>query len=278
MKHLLKKNLSTIVLCLMLLAGLCLLLYPTLSNYWNSFHQSKTIASYAEKIAQMDDGESERIWKEAEIYNRKLLEAGNNNWKLSKEEEERYNSILDVSGTGIMGYIEIPSIKVSIPIYHGVSEAVLQVAVGHLPGSGFPVGGRGNHCALSGHRGLPSALLFTNLDRLVVGDIFIINVLDQTLTYEVDQISIVEPDDASGLSIEKDQDLCTLITCTPYGVNSHRLLVRGHRIETLAEHSVRVTADAMQIDEMIVASFVAVPILIGLLIGVISAPRRRKKR
>ncbi|MBE5955029.1 MAG: class C sortase [Lachnospiraceae bacterium] len=274
MKHLLKKNLSTIVLCLMLLAGLCLLLYPTLSNYWNSFHQSKTIASYAEKIAQMDDGESERIWKEAEIYNRKLLEAGNNNWKLSKEEEERYNSILDVSGTGIMGYIEIPSIKVSIPIYHGVSEAVLQVAVGHLPGSGFPVGGRGNHCALSGHRGLPSALLFTNLDRLVVGDIFIINVLDQTLTYEVDQISIVEPDDASGLSIEKDQDLCTLITCTPYGVNSHRLLVRGHRTENLKE-AVRVTADGVQINTKLVALVIAVPVIVLLFFFVLIFSRKK---
>ena len=274
MKRFLKKNLSTILLCFILLAGLCLLLYPTVSNYWNSFHQSKTIASYAEKIAQMDESETEQIWERAVQFNRKLLEHGNNNWKMSEEETREYEEILDISGTGIMGYIEIPSINVSLPIYHGVSHAVLQVAVGHLPGSGFPVGGAGTHCALSGHRGLPSAMLFTNLDKLAVGDIFILNVLDQTLTYEVDQISIVLPDDSTKLSIEKDQDLCTLITCTPYGINSHRLLVRGHRVENLKE-AVHVTADGMQINTKIVALVIAVPALLLLFFIALVFNRRR---
>lgn len=276
MKQFLKKNLSNIVLCMILLAGCCLLLYPSVSNYWNSFHQSKAIASYAEKIAELDEEESEQIWEKAAAYNRKLLESGNNNWKMTEEMQKEYEDILDVSGTGIMGYIEIPVIKVSLPIYHGVSESVLQVAVGHLPGSGFPVGGKGTHCALSGHRGLPSAMLFTNLDRLVVGDYFMINVLDQTLTYEVDQISIVEPDDSTCLSIEKDQDLCTLITCTPYGVNSHRLLVRGHRIDNLKE-AVRVTADGIQINTKLVALVLAVPVIMLLfLITFIFVPKREE--
>ena len=274
MKQFLKKNLSTMILCLMLVAGLCLLLYPTVSNYWNSFHQSKTIASYAEKIAQMDKEETKQVWKEAEDFNRKLLESGNNNWKMNEEKTKEYESILDVSGTGIMGYIEIPSINVSLPIYHGVSHAVLQVAVGHLPGSGFPVGGKGTHCALSGHRGLPSAILFTNLDRLVVGDLFMLNVMDQTLTYEVDQISIVNPDDSSELSIVKDQDLCTLITCTPYGVNSHRLLVRGHRVENLKE-AARVTSEGVQINTKLVALVLAVPVILLLFIVALIVNRRR---
>ena len=274
MKQFLKKHLSTIVLCILLLTGLCLLLYPTVSNYWNSFHQSKTIASYAEQIALMDDSESEQMWIDAVTYNRRLLESGTGNWKMNKEAMEEYEDTFDVSGTGIMGYIEIPSIKVSLPVYHGVDDSVLQVAVGHLPGSGFPVGGKGTHCVLSGHRGLPSALLFTNLDRLAVGDHFMLNVLNQTLTYEVDRISIVEPDDASALSIEKDQDLCTLITCTPYGVNSHRLLVRGYRTDNLRE-AARITADGIQINSKIVALAMAVPVIFLLFVSTLVFSRRR---
>ena len=274
MKQFFKKNLSTIVLCLMLVTGLCLLLYPSFSNYWNSFHQSKTIASYAEEIAQMDDEKSEKIWEEASLYNRRILESGNNIWNLNEEAMEEYERILDISGTGIMGYIDIPSIKVSLPIYHGVSDSILQVAVGHLPGSGLPVGGKGTHCALSGHRGLPSAMLFTNLDKLTKGDVFILNVMDQTLTYEVDQISIVLPDDSTKLSLEKDQDLCTLITCTPYGINSHRLLVRGHRVENLKEKA-HVSADGMQINTRLVALTIAAPSVAILFIAALAFKRRR---
>lgn len=182
-----------------------------------------------------------------------------------------------MTGSGIMGYIEIPSIDVSLPIYHGVDEAVLQIAVGHIEGSSLPVGGLSTHCVISGHRGLPSAKLFTNLDQLVEGDVFVIRVLDETLTYEVDQIRIVEPTDLSALEREEGKDLCTLVTCTPYGVNSHRLLVRGHRIENLEEsNSIRVTADATLIDPVIVAPIVAVPILLILLIWLLVHYRKRR--
>ena len=270
-----KKNISTIILLLIFFVGLSLLLYPTISDYWNSFHQSRAIATYAEAVAELDDEDYEKMWQEAEAYNQKLSNQPNR-WNLTEEEEEEYNGILDVGGTGIMGYIEIPEIKVSLPIYHGTDEGVLQIAVGHIPGSSLPVGGIGTHSVVSGHRGLPSAKLFTNLDELDEGDVFMIRVLDETLTYEVDKISIVEPDDLTGLEIDPELDLCTLVTCTPYGVNSHRLLVRGHRIPNLEDDSIRVTADAMQVDRLIVASAIAVPILLILIIWVLVHYRKKK--
>lgn len=271
-----KKNRSTIVLVLIFIVGLSLLLYPSLSDYWNSFHQSRAIATYAEAVADLDDVDYEKMWQEAEEYNEQLKNK-TNRWTMTEEEEEEYNRILDVGGTGIMGYIEIPEIKVSLPIYHGTDEGVLQIAVGHIPGSSLPIGGIGTHSVVSGHRGLPSAKLFTNLDELKEGDIFMIRVLDETLTYEVDQIRIVEPDDLTSLEIDPEQDLCTLVTCTPYGVNTHRLLVRGHRIENLNDDSIRVTADAMQVDEMLVATAVAVPVLVILFVWVMVHYRKRKK-
>ena len=271
-----KKNRSTIILVLIFIVGLSLLLYPSLSDYWNSFHQSRAIATYAEAVADLDDVDYEKMWQEAEEYNEQLKNK-TNRWTMTEEEEEEYNRILDVGGTGIMGYIEIPEIKVSLPIYHGTDEGVLQIAVGHIPGSSLPIGGIGTHSVVSGHRGLPSAKLFTNLDELKEGDIFMIRVLDETLTYEVDQIRIVEPDDLTSLEIDPEQDLCTLVTCTPYGVNTHRLLVRGHRIENLNDDSIRVTADAMQVDEMLVATAVAVPVLVILFVWVMVHYRKRKK-
>ena len=270
-----KKNISTIILVLIFFVGLSLLLYPTISDYWNSFHQSRAIATYAEAVAELDDEDYEKMWQDAEAYNQKLSNQPNR-WNLTEEEEEEYNGILDVGGTGIMGYIEIPEIKVSLPIYHGTDEGVLQIAVGHIPGSSLPVGGIGTHSVVSGHRGLPSAKLFTNLDELDEGDVFMIRVLDETLTYEVDKISIVEQDDLTGLEIDPELDLCTLVTCTPYGVNSHRLLVRGHRIPNLEDDSIRVTADAMQVDRLIVASAIAVPILLILIIWVLVHYRKKK--
>lgn len=270
-----KKNISTIILVLIFFVGLSLLLYPIISDYWNSFHQSQAIATYAEAVAELDDEDYEKMWQEAEAYNQKLSNQPNR-WNLTEEEEEEYNRILDIGGTGIMGYIEIPEIKVSLPIYHGTDEGVLQIAVGHIPGSSLPVGGIGTHSVVSGHRGLPSAKLFTNLDELDEGDVFMIRVLDETLTYEVDKISIVEPDDLTGLEIDPELDLCTLVTCTPYGVNSHRLLVRGHRIANLEDDSIRVTADAMQVDRLIVASAIAVPILLVLIIWVLVHYRKKK--
>lgn len=271
-----KKNLTTVILVIILLAGLSLLLYPTVSDYWNSFHQSRAIASYAEAVAEIDDEQYEKMWNEAVEYNQRLKER-ENHWFLSKKEEEEYNKILDISGTGIMGYIEIPSIKVSLPIYHGVDEGILQVAIGHIAGTSLPVGGKGMHCVVSGHRGLPSAKLFTDLDDLKEGDVFMMRVLDETLTYEVDQILIVEPEDVSALEFEEGKDLCTLVTCTPYGVNSHRLLVRGHRIGNLEDvNSIRVTADAQQFDPVLVAPALAAPMLLLLAAWVLIRYRKRR--
>lgn len=270
-------NFTTIILVLILFVGLSLLLYPSISDYWNSFHQSRAIASYAEAVANLDEEKYQEIWDEAVEYN-ETLSGRQNHFSLSKEEIKKYDSLLDISGTGIMGYIEIPSIDCSLPIYHGTDEGVLQIAIGHLEWSSLPVGGESSHCVLSGHRGLPSAKLFTNLDQLSEGDVFMLRVLDEVLTYEVDQILIVEPQETDALQIVEGQDYCTLVTCTPYGINSHRLLVRGHRIENLDEaKGMRVTADAEQIDPMIVAPIVAIPMLLVLLLALL-IPRRKKRK
>ena len=270
-----QSKLTTVLLLLILLAGLSLLLYPTVSDYWNSLHQSQAIASYSENVANMDEELYAEMWEEAVQYNSEIP-ARSNPYLLEGDQVERYDSMLDVSGLGIMGYIEIPAISCSLPIYHGTDEAVLQIAIGHIDWTSLPVGGESSHCVLSGHRGLPSAKLFTNLDKLIVGDIFMLRVLDEVLTYEVDQILIVEPHVTQDLLIEEGRDLCTLVTCTPYGVNSHRLLVRGHRVETTEEAKVvHVVADAIQIKPTIVAPVVAIPILLVLLIFVIAKPRRR---
>ena len=270
-----KRNWIAPFLILILLAGLSLLLYPTVSDYWNSFHQSRAIASYAEDVAKLDTVQYDDLWKAAKKYNEALAK-GDINYVLKDEQKEKYESLLNVSGTGVMGYIEIPSINCSLPIYHGTDEAALQIAVGHLEWTSLPTGGESTHCVLSGHRGLPSAKLFTDLDRLVEGDIFVLRVLDEVLTYEVDQILIVEPEETEDLQIEKGKDYCTLVTCTPYGINTHRLLVRGHRIENLEESGiVRVTADAIQIQPLFVAPIVAIPMLLVLLI-ILLLPKKKK--
>ena len=224
-----KGNKLTILLVLVFLAGLSLMLYPTVSDLWNSLHQSRAIAEYSKEVANMSPEDYSRLWAEAESYNRSLLEK-KNRFQMSEEDRAVYESLLSVSSVGIMGYIEIPSIHVSLPFYHGTEDTVLQVAAGHLEGSSLPTGGKGTHCVLSGHRGLPSAKLFTDLDKLEEGDDFTLTVLDRTLHYEVDQVLVVEPYDMEALEIDPEQDYCTLVTCTPYGVNSHRLLIRGHRI------------------------------------------------
>lgn len=271
-----RKHLSTIVLVILLLIGLSLLLYPTVSDYWNSFHQTRAIATYAENVAALDNASYDAIWDTARQYNRNLC-SRSNSFLLSEEQKAEYESLLDISGQGVMGYIEIPEIDVSLPIYHGTEDPVLQVAVGHLEWTSLPVGGESTHCVLSGHRGLPSAKLFTDLDKLREGDTFLLRVLDEILTYEVDQILIVEPQDTAALEIVEGQDYCTLVTCTPYGINTHRLLVRGHRIDNIEEvKTVRVTADAVQLEPMLVAPVVAIPMLLILLI-LLLLPRRRKK-
>lgn len=272
-----RKHASTMILILILVVGLSLMLYPSFSNWWNEAHQSRAIAAYSQEVSKLDENRYDELWQQAREYNRSLV-GRENAYLLDDSQKAEYERLLDVSGMGIMGYIEIPSLKVSLPIYHGTEESVLQVAVGHLEWTSLPVGGESTHCVLSGHRGLPSAKLFTDLDRLVVGDRFRLGVLDQVLTYEVDQILIVEPHDTEALLIEEGKDLCTLVTCTPYGINTHRLLVRGHRVETEKDaKNVRVTSDAIQIEPYLVAPVVAAPILLVLLLGLL-IPRRRNKR
>ena len=258
-------RLSTIILVLILLTGLGIMLYPTISDYWNSFHQTRAIAQYDEVVAQLDDTDYESLFAAAEAYNEHLRQLSLPYAQYDQLEDEYY-SVLDVAGNGIIGYVDIPKIDVELPIYHGTSDQVLNMAVGHLEGSSLPIGGESRHAVLSAHRGLPSAKLFTDLDKMEVGDTFTITVLNQVLTYEVDQILIVEPTDVSTLIIEAGKDLCTLVTCTPYGFNSHRLLVRGHRIENQEEaQAIRVTSDAIQIEPLIVAPAVALPMLLVLL-------------
>ena len=264
-----KKNKSTAILILVFFVGLSLLLYPTISDYWNSFHSSKAIATYAAEVAKLDPISYDQIWEEARTYNKMLAEK-RNKYILSEEEYAAYEKLLDITGTGIMAEIEIPSVRVDLPVYHGMDESVLQVAAGHLEWTSLPVGGESTHCVISAHRGLPSAKLFMNLDELAEGDVFLLRTLDELLTYEVDQILIVEPEDISALHIESGKDLCTLVTCTPYGINSHRLLVRGHRVETVDTLSwAKVTSDALQVEPIVVAPVVAAPILISMLFYII---------
>lgn len=266
----------TVILILTLLAGLSLLLYPSVSDYWNSFHQSQAISQYSEKVKNLDKEMRKKIWEDAQSYNQRM-KGQNKDYTLSEEEKAEYESMLNVDSNGIMGYVEIPKINCSLPIYHGTTASVLQTAIGHLEWTSLPVGGESTHCVLSGHRGLPSAKLFTNLDKLNEGDIFMLRVMDEVLTYEVDQILIVEPQQVEALRIVEGQDYCTLVTCTPYGINTHRLLVRGHRIENVKEaNKARVAADAIQIEPLIVAPAIATPMLLLLLV-ILLLPRQRKK-
>ena len=242
-----KKNrgnsMTTLFLILMLFAGLSLLLYPTVSNYWNSLHQSRAIAAYVEQVAQTDNETFDQLRGQARAYNRTLVGKAYR-YDMTRQEREEYLGLLNVSENGIIGYIEIPDIHCELPIYHGTDADALQVGVGHIEGSSLPVGGESTHCAISGHRGLPSAKLFSDLDKLTVGDRFILRVLDETLTYEVDQIHTVLPGEMDELEIVEGEDYCTLVTCTPYGINTHRLLVRGHRVENSTDKEpARVTAD-----------------------------------
>lgn len=268
-----RKRISTVALIVLFLAGVSLLLYPSVSDCWNSFHATRAVSSYTQEVQTMDRSRYETLMNDAVAYNRSLS-ARRSGQTLTDAQKQQYADLLNVTGTGIMGYIEIPAIKCSLPIYHGTEDDALQVGIGHIEWSSLPTGGTGTHCVLSGHRGLPSARLFTNLDQLVVGDTFTIHVLDERLTYEVDQILIVEPDDASALTIEDGKDLCTLVTCTPYGINSHRLLVRGHRVEDASE-GIRVTSDAVQIEPLLVAALIATPILLAMLIILFASGAKR---
>ena len=272
-----RKHISTIILCITFITGLSLLLYPTVSNYWNAQHQTQAVVDYTERIEKMDDSEKLAEIDRAVSYNSVLVDNGRR-FSPNKEEKEIYNSILSVDDNGMMGYITIPELCLKLAIYHGVDESVLQVGIGHIEGSSLPVGGESTHCVLSGHRGLPSAKLFTDIDKLVIGDVFMLHVYDELLTYEVDQILIVEPEDYSALAIEEDKDYCTLVTCTPYGINTHRLLVRGHRIENRVVDGTRVTSDAIKVNKYLVIACVSLLLLVVYCLAVLIIKLYKKKR
>ncbi|MBQ7088374.1 MAG: class C sortase [Clostridia bacterium] len=258
-----KKNKIGILLVLMLFIGVCGLLYPSVSQYWNSKTQTRAVENYREILDSLQPEDYDAFFEEAENYNAKLNEL---NFPLTDYHTLKgYTDILDVSGTGIMGYVSIPKVGVELPLYHGISAEVLNIACGHLEGTSFPVGGENTHCVLSAHRGLPHAKLFTELDKMEVGDTFTITVLNRTVTYQVDQIKVVLPNETNDVQIVAGEDLCTLLTCTPYGINSHRLLVRGTRIENAAP-VLHVTSNAYRIDSLVATPVVAAPILLILLI------------
>ena len=269
-----KKNKSTIILILVFFVGLSVMLYPTISDYVNQLHQTRAVANYAADVDKLSDADYTAYFEAADAFNAQI--AADPDALYFPDRFPSYESTLDVTGTGIMGYITIEKIGVELPIYHGTRDAVLQVAAGHLEGTSRPVGGASTHAVISAHRGLPSAKLFTNLDQLEVGDTFTITVLDRTLTYEVDNISIILPTETDSLKVSKGKDYITLMTCTPYGINTHRLLVRGRRITTPDKlKHIRVTSDAIKIEPILTAPIMALPLLLVLLFWLLFAPRKR---
>ena len=284
-----KHRVSNLILVLILLAGVAIAGYPAFSDYWNSMHQTRAIAGYAERVAELTNDEYVTVWENALDYNRRLA-ANPNPWAMSDEDIDDYERQLNVDGTGNMGFISIPRIDVNLPVYHGTSEAVLQTSIGHIDGTSLPAGSVhpdeddydkvefASHSVLSGHRGLPSAKLFSDLDAMEVGDIFYLTVLDQTLTYQVDKITVILPEDSSELALFPGKDYCTLMTCTPYGINTHRLLVRGVRVENDKELiDVRVTADALKVEPLYVVPFIAGPVLLLMILWVVLFAGRKKK-
>jgi LPXTG-site transpeptidase (sortase) family protein len=265
----------TLILLIVFFIGLSVLLYPALSQYWNSRVQSKAILDYDRTLTQMSEEDYSIELDRANEYNEKLRKLRyplRDYKKLDKE----YNEAVNIGGNGLMGYIAIDKLQLEIPIYHGASDIVLNSACGHYEGSSLPVGGESTHSVLMAHRGLPHAKLFTNLDKMQIGDVFVINILGQELTYEVVQIKIVLPDDVSDVQIVPGEDYCTLVTCTPYAINTHRLLVQGTRIETIRHRELYITSDAFLVDRMIVTPIVALPIIFALIIGVVLKPVKRK--
>ena len=308
-KNWLQRNLVNLVISLVFLVGLGLLIYPTLADYWNSFHQTRAIMSYASEVAKIDTAQYDKLIQYAQMYNRKISDGGIL-WRMSPEQRVEYERALDFAGNGNMGYINIEKIGVMLPIYHGTSESVLQTSIGHIEGTSLPVGcsswqvkttgeevrdaagnltmlthstgmvtdpTEGSHCVLSGHRGLPSAKLFSDLDKLVEGDTFTLNILNETLTYQVDQIRVVEPTDLTELQVEPGKDYCTLVTCTPYGINTHRLLVRGHRVAN-AQGDVKVVADALQVETLYIIPFIGIPIIVLLVVMMLVITGQSRRR
>lgn len=270
-----KNHITKILLFLMFAVGLSLLLYPTFADWWNSFHASRVVDSYQETVANLSNDEYQQMLDEAADFNNRLLQSVDRfNDPMLKD--GTYERILNVDDRNMIGSIEIPSLNIKLPIYHGTSDAVLGNSIGHLEGTTFPIGGKGTHAALSGHRGLPSAKLFTDLDQMEEGDYFMIHVLDNTYTYEVDHIAIVEPEDLSLLQADPEQDYVTLITCTPYGINTHRLLVRGHRVDNLPGDYINTRNEAIILNRNVVAIVIASFILIILFILLIIFGGKKK--
>lgn len=264
-----------VILIVVFIIGLFILLYPSISQYWNSFVQSSVVSDYDKLFSNMKDVDYSEDFKKADDYNQKLFKL---KYPLAQYKKlSGYEKLINVNNNGMMGYISINKIKVEIPIYHGTGASVLNVAVGHLEGSSLPVGGKGTHSVLSAHRGLPSAKLFTDLNKLELGDIFEITILDRKLTYQVDQIRVVEPNDVTNLKIKENEDYVTLMTCTPYGLNTHRLLVRGTRIENIDDKKIYVTTEAFKINNLVVAPIVASPIILVLLLLVAFKPVNNNK-
>ncbi len=269
-----KNRKTTIILLISFLIGLSVLLYPSISSYWNSKTQSEAIVNYESMLEQYKPEDYTALFEQANTYNQALA-------KLKEPlveygEVEGYNSILDISGTGMFGYIAIPKISQELPVYHGTSDGVLSVAVGHLQGSSLPIGGESTHSVVSAHRGLPTATLFTHLDRMEVGDTFCFTICDRTITYEVDQIRIVDPDNTSLIQIQEGKDYCTLLTCTPYGINTQRLLIRGHQVDETQTRNIYIANEAYRIEPLIIMPIVALPIIVVLLIYVMFAPVKKE--
>ena len=269
-----KKRKTTIILLITFFIGLSVLLYPTISSYWNSKTQSEAIINYEAMLAQYKPEDYTAIFAEADAYNQELRKLNDpfRDYNLVSN----YHSILNVGGSGMIGYITIPKISQELPVYHGTSEGVLSVSVGHVEGSSLPVGGESTHSVVSAHRGLPTATLFTHLDRMEIGDTFHFTILDRTITYEVDQIRIVEPNDTSLLQVVEGKDYCTLLTCTPYGINTHRLLVRGHQVDETQTRNLYVSNEAYRVEPLVVMPIVALPIIFVLLLYVMFAPVTKK--
>ncbi len=273
----LKKQIPNIIFSLIFLAGICIFLYPSVSNYINSKRQSRAVATYQDALAEVTEEDYSRFWQEAIDYNAELAEKPMS-FILNEQEKSRYNRILDPTGTGVIGTIEIENIGVNLPIYHGTEESVLQVGIGHLEGTSFPTGTTTTHVILSGHRGLPSAKLFTDLDQMIVGDTFLLHILNQTFAYQVDQINIVLPDETQDLAIVDGKEYVTLVTCTPYGVNTHRLLVRAKRVDYNEETKLIVPADATRYGNLVVAPFIAAPLILLLFVVFLIRTRKPKEK
>ena len=271
-----KKDKTSLILFLVFLIGLSVMLYPSFSNYWNSKRQTEAVAAYDAAVNRMSDKDYEKYFTEAEAYNQEL--AGLSDPLENYEKLPGFANILNITASGVLGYVTIDRIDTQLPVYYGTSEGTLQIGVGLLNGTSFPVGGKGSHAVLSAHRGLPSAELFSRLDEMEEGDTFQITVLNRVLTYEVDQIHIVVPENVKDLAIDSDQDYCTLMTCTPYGINTHRLLVRGVRIEGLGKS---VPADAYQVEPKEVALvitlvFLVLLMLVNFILWKVRSIRKRK--